>query len=121
MFDVKHFMEEDVFHDELRDAGMVHAAIEKNLIGARIVTTELAAPGAGAPAEMRTHKVSFEEFSVQTIEHLCEIEKAALRISGGGADAGAAHALDALAGTLRAGVFKVRLRERFWRAATIDA
>ena len=64
MFDVKHFVEENVLHDELRDGGMVHAAIEKNLIRTWIVTTELAPPGAGTPTEMRTHKISCEEFSV---------------------------------------------------------
>src|SRR5882757_9249949 len=97
MFDVKHFVVEDVFDDELRDEGMIHAAIEKNLIGAGIVTTELAAPRASAPAEMRAGERAAEEFLVERFEHGTEVEVETMRVGGGRADAGAAHALNALA------------------------
>ena len=52
MLDVKHFVIEHVFDDKLRDFGAVHAAIEKDLIGAGIIAAELAAPAAGAPTDV---------------------------------------------------------------------
>src|SRR6476646_5777148 len=55
MFDVEHFVVEDVFDDVLRDERMIHAAVKKDLIGAGIVATELATPAAIAPAEMRAN------------------------------------------------------------------
>lgn len=64
MFNMQHFVIEDILDDELRDAGVIHAAVKKDLVGPRIVTAELAPPGARAPAEMRTHETPFEEFSV---------------------------------------------------------
>jgi len=45
----------------------------------------------------------------------------ALRIGGGGANARAAHALDALACALRARVIEIRLDEELRRPAAIDA
>jgi len=47
---------------------MIHAAIEKNLIGAGIVAAELAAPGAFAPAKMRAGESSCEIFFVERIK-----------------------------------------------------
>src|SRR5262249_25628922 len=64
MFNVQHFVEEDVLDGELRDIGAVHAAIEKNLIRAGIVAAELASPGTQTPADVRTLKLAFEIFSV---------------------------------------------------------
>jgi len=62
MFHVQHFVEQNVFNDELRHSGLVHAAIEQNLIRAWIVTTELATPATVAPTEMRSRQVSTENF-----------------------------------------------------------
>jgi len=121
MFDVKHFVVEDIFDDELRDERMIHAAIEKDLIGAGIVATELAAPRARAPTEMRAGERAAEEFLVERLEHGTEVEVETLRVGGSGADPGAAHALNALAGALGTGVIEIGLDENFWRATTIDA
>src|SRR5882724_12526321 len=79
MFDVKHFVIEDIFDDELRDERMIHAAIEKDLIGAGIVATELAAPGASAPTEMGAGKRATEKFLVERFEYRREVEVETLR------------------------------------------
>ena len=121
MFDVKHFVVEDVFDDELRDEGMIHAAIEEDLIGAGIVATELAAPRASAPTEMGARERAAEKFLVERFEHGREVEVETLRVGGRGTDAGTAHALNALASALRASVIEIGLDENFWRATTIDA
>jgi hypothetical protein len=121
MFDVKHFVVEDVFDDELRDERMIHAAIEKDLIGAGIVATELAAPGASAPTEMGAGERAAEEFLVERFEYRREVEVETLRVGGRGADAGTAHTLNALASALGAGVIEIRLDENFWRATAVNA
>jgi hypothetical protein len=121
MFDVEHFVVEDIFDDELRDKRMIHAAIEQDLIGAGIVAAELSAPTAIAPAEMRAGERAAEKFLIEGFEHGREIEVKALRVGGGGADARAAHTLNALAGALGAGVSEIGLDEEFWRAAAINA
>jgi len=121
MFDVKHFVVEDVFDNELRDKRMIHAAIEKDLIGAGIVATELAAPRASAPTEMGARERAAEKFLVERFEHGREVEVETLRVGGRGTDAGTAHALNALASALRASVIEIGLDENFWRATTIDA
>ena len=54
MLHVQHFVVKDIRHDRLRDPGTIHAAVEDDLIGARIVAAELAAPTAAAPADVRT-------------------------------------------------------------------
>ena len=64
MFDVKHFVEEDVLDSELRNVGAVHAAIQKNLVGSGIVAAELATPASQAPTDVRTLKLAFEIFSI---------------------------------------------------------
>ena len=65
MFDMQHFMIQDVLDDKLGDAWPVHAAIEDDLVGAGIVGAELAAPTAAAPGDVRVgegvRKVSFVE------------------------------------------------------------
>src|SRR5579864_2082577 len=60
MFDVKHFVEEDVLDGELRNTRAIHAAVEKNLIGTGIVAAELAAPASQAPADVRALELAFE-------------------------------------------------------------
>jgi len=87
MFDVKHLVVENVFDDELWNKRMIHAAVEKDLIGTRIVTAELAAPGATAPTEMGSSKRAAEKFVVKRFEHAGEVEVEASRIGGGGANA----------------------------------
>jgi len=69
MLHVKHFVVEDVLRDKLWDMGMIHAAVEQDLIGAGIITAELAAPSAVAPAEMRATESPREIFSIQRVEH----------------------------------------------------
>jgi len=69
MFNVEHFVIKDVFDDELRNKRMIHAAIEKDLVGAGIVTAELAAPAAGAPTEMGSSERTAEKFPVERFEH----------------------------------------------------
>jgi len=87
MFDVKHFVVEDIFDDELRDERMIHAAIEQDLIGAGIVATELAAPRASAPTEMRASERAAEKFPVERFEYRREVEVETMRVGGGRADA----------------------------------
>lgn len=53
MLDVEHFVVEDVLDSDLGDGGVIHAAIQEDLIGAGIVAAELAAPTANAPADVR--------------------------------------------------------------------
>ena len=64
MFDVKHLVVENVFDDELWNKRMIHAAVEKDLIGAGIVTAELATPATIAPAEMRANERAAKKFLV---------------------------------------------------------
>ncbi len=87
MFDMEHFVVEDVLDDELRDERMIHAAVEKDLIGAGIVAAELAAPGTSAPTEMRAGERAAEKFLVKQFEHGREVEVQTLRVGGGGTDA----------------------------------
>src|ERR1700749_3067214 len=97
MFDVKHFVVKDVFDGDLGDAGMVHAAIQEDLIGAGVVAAELSAPASSAPADVGTAESAREIVVVELVEHFVEIEVAALRAGGGEANASAAHAADAAA------------------------
>ena len=53
MFDVEHFVKEDIFDGAWRHARMVEAAVQQNLIWAGVVTAELPAPAAEAPADVR--------------------------------------------------------------------
>ena len=64
MFDVKHLVVEDVLDGALGDVGAVHAAIEQDVIRARVVTAELAAPGTSAPADVGAGEFSFKVFRV---------------------------------------------------------
>jgi len=121
MFDVEHFVVEDVFDGDLRDRGMIHAAVEQNLVGARIVATKLAAPAARAPADVRALQISQEIFFVQLPEHFFEIEVAALRACGSQANAAAAHLADAAARAIRARIVQVRRDQRARRFSAKDA
>jgi len=53
MFDMQHFVIQDVFDDKLGNGRAIHAAIEDDLVGAGIVGPELAAPTAAAPGNVR--------------------------------------------------------------------
>ena len=64
MFDVEHFVVENVFDGDLGDRGMVHAAVEQDLVGAGVVATELAAPASGAPPDVWTLQASREIFFI---------------------------------------------------------
>ena len=64
MFDVEHFVVEDVLDRDSGDGGMIHAAIQKDLIGAGIVAAELTAPTAGAPADVGAPQTSRKVFFV---------------------------------------------------------
>jgi len=117
---MEHFVIEDVFDDVLRDERMIHAAIEQDLIGAGIVASELSTPGTSTPAEMRASERAAEKFLVEGFEHGRKVEVKTLRAGGGGTDARTAHALNALAGALGAGVIEIGLDQRFGGATTID-
>src|SRR5258708_10518543 len=92
MLHVQHFVEQNIFDDKLRNGGMIHAAIEQNLVGAGIVAAELAAPTAIAPAEMRAGESTSKKFSVERCEQSAKGEMAALRVGGGQQPPGAAPA-----------------------------
>jgi len=64
VFDVEHFVVEDVLDGALWDVGAVHAAVEQDVIRAGIIAAELAAPGAMAPADVGASEFSFEVFFV---------------------------------------------------------
>src|SRR5438093_13431905 len=53
MFDVQHFVEQNIFHGACGNARTIHAAIQKDLIGAGIVTTKLPPPASRAPSNVR--------------------------------------------------------------------
>jgi len=52
VFDVEHFVVEDVFYGAFGDVGAVHAAVEQDVARAGIVAAELAAPVFCAPANV---------------------------------------------------------------------
>ena len=52
MLDVEHLVEEDVLDGAERNAGMIEAAIEQDLVRTGVVTAELASPAAKAPADV---------------------------------------------------------------------
>src|SRR5208282_1763901 len=62
MFDVQHFVKQDVFDDKLRDARPVHAAIQQNLIGTGIVAAKLPPPATDAPTDVGPAEFSTEIF-----------------------------------------------------------
>lgn len=52
MLDVEHLVVENVFYRAWRDVGAVHTAVQQDVAGARVVTTELAAPAFCAPPDV---------------------------------------------------------------------
>src|SRR5437879_6031384 len=95
MFDVQHLVKQNVFHSACRNAGTIHAAIQKNLIWAGIVTTKLPPPASRAPANVRALQLAGKVFSIQIIEEPVQIEMVPPRIRGGQANAPTAHAVHA--------------------------
>ena len=109
MLDVKHLVVEDIFAGDLRNGGVVHAAIQEDLIGAGIVAAELAAPAFSAPADVGALQTSGKIPFVQLFEHFFEVEVSAARARGCETHAPSAHAADAAAGAAGARVVQVRL------------
>lgn len=64
MLDVEHFVVEDVFDGDLGNGGMIHSAIQEDLIGAGVVAAELAAPASRTPADVRAPQTAREIPSV---------------------------------------------------------
>ena len=64
MLDVKHLVIEDVFDGVGRDGGMIHAAVEDDLVGAGIEAAELATPVAGAPTDVGALEPASKELRV---------------------------------------------------------
>ena len=58
VFNMKHFMEQHVFHSALRHTRLIKAAVEQNLVGPGIVAAELPPPAAQAPRNLRPLKPS---------------------------------------------------------------
>src|SRR5580765_4614416 len=52
VFYVEHFVIEDVLDGDSGDGWMIHSAVQKDLIGSRVVTAELAAPISRTPADV---------------------------------------------------------------------
>src|SRR6516164_2646042 len=117
---VQHFVEENVLHDELRNARAVHAAVQDDLVRARIVATELAAPSPSAPTDVRAAKFARKVFSVETVEEGHKIVVTSLRRHMRKAHAVATHAANASAGPLRTSIEKVRASESTINSAPID-
>jgi hypothetical protein len=119
MLDVEHFVVEDVLDGELGDVGAIHAAVEEDLVGAGVEAAELAAPGAGAPADVGALELIGKIFGVEVVEELMQVKVFALRIDRSGANAAAAHASDAMAGAVGAGVVEIGGEEFFAAASAI--
>src|SRR5258707_9743723 len=70
---------------------------------------------------MRAGERAAEKFPVERFEYEGKIEVETLRVGDSGTNAGAAHALNALASALGAGVIEIGLDERFGGSAAVDA
>src|SRR5260370_34068696 len=90
---VQHLVKQDVFHRARRNLWTIHAAIQQNLIGPGIVTTELPAPTSLAPGDVRALQLPCEVFSVQLIEELLQIEMNSTRVRRGEPHTPAPHAV----------------------------
>lgn len=95
---MKHLVEKNVLHYELRNTGTVHAAIQDDLVRPGIVAPELSSPTPGAPANLRTAQIAREIFTVEAVKERNKIMVAALRRSMGEAHSAAPHTADAAAG-----------------------
>ena len=102
MLHVQHLVEQNVLHRVPRDARAVHASVQQNVIGTRVVAAELTAPTAGAPANMRARQGAGEILCVQFVEQSFQIEMSAQRTGGARTNSALAHAIDARAGAIRA-------------------
>src|SRR5207253_1417140 len=109
MLDVQHLVEQNILHGACRDAGTIHAAIQKNLIWAGIVTTKLPPPDSRAPSDVRAAQLTGKVFSIQLIEKTVQIEMVSARVRRCQANAPAAHAVHATTRTIRARILQVRL------------
>src|SRR6266852_4567982 len=121
MFYVQHLVIENVFNGELRNAGMIHAAVKQNLIGPRIEAAELAAPTAHAPTDSWALQYTGKVFLIEFFKERDEIKMFSFRAGVVQAHALAAHFADAFASAIGFGVVDVRLRERTLRPLAVDA
>src|SRR5689334_1134196 len=64
MLDVEHFVKQHILDGALRNARMIQAAVQQNLVRARIVAAKLPPPGAQAPADVRPLQFAAEVFRV---------------------------------------------------------
>ena len=117
---MQHFVEENVFDRKFRNAATVHAAVQDDLVRARIVTTELAPPTACAPTDVWAAQLARKVFSIETIEEDREIVVTPLRRDMREACAMAAHAADAATSPARTRIQKVRLNQSTINAPAID-
>src|SRR5581483_2985390 len=107
MFDVQHFVEEDVFDDVTGHRGTIQPAIHDDLIKRGVETAQLRAPGAGAPAESRTMQTAPEIAAIQTREHRTEIVNHSTRTGFDAAATPAAEPGDAPAGARHENKFTI--------------
>jgi len=121
MLDVEHLVKEHIFHGALRDAGMIQATIEQNLIRPRIVTAELSPPSANAPADVRPWQFGSEISRVKLVEKFFQIEVLAARPGVTRANALKPHAVHAAARAAGSRVIEIRLDERSGRLAAVHA
>ena len=121
MLDMQHLVEQNVFHSACRNAGTIHAAIQKDLIWAGIVTTKLPPPDSRAPSDVRAAQLTGKVFSIQLIEKTVQIEMVPARVRRCQANAPAAHAVHAGARAIGARIFQVRFGEFPGRLAAIHA
>ena len=101
---MQHFVVEHVGNDKLRDPRAIHAAVQDDLIGTRVVAAKLAAPAAGTPTDVRTRKSPCKILLIQALKQRGKIVMAALCACSDAAHAAAAHAVDAPAHAFRARV-----------------
>jgi len=120
MLDVQHFVEENILHHKLWNAGTVHAAVQDDLVRAGIVATELAAPSPCAPSHVWAVEFARKVLLIETLEERRKIMVPSLRRDMGKADAVPTHAADAFTGAVRTGVRKIRLNQSAINTAARD-
>ena len=120
MLDVQHFVEENVLHHKLWNAGTVHAAVQDDLVRAGIVTTELPAPSPCAPSDVWAVEFARKVLLIETLEERRKIMVPSLRRDLGEGDAVPTHKADAFTGAARTGIRKIRLNQSAINTAAID-
>src|SRR5437868_11271528 len=90
---------------------MIEAAVEQNLVRARIVAAKLPPPATQAPTDLRFLQFAAEIFGVQVVEKLCQVEMPALRSRVARANTTKTHAVHAVAGAAGTRVFEIRRSE----------